>query len=346
MPDGIFGYSCLGISVTMTCPLKCAHCITKSTPHVRDDMSVDEALKYLYDAQGAVDHVSFTGGEPFLKPARLRTLVREAKDAGYVVSVMTSGFWGRDKRQATRQLAELQELGLDMLGVSLDRYHLEFIDEGRCVNIAEACDALGIHVAVRVITTPSDNYGDHVRTLLSHTGAEVHVNFLVKLGRAEEFAEEDFKFSSRPPRETCETVTAADVVPGGVVYACCGPGLYMHEANPLILGNAQEESLGLILERGLTNPFMKVINTRGPVGLLEDLQENGFGHLVKLRERYTDACQLCLDICNSSEAVEALRRIYARPDIRRDQNAMQFLKMVRESQAVRRIRRPMDRPHA
>jgi hypothetical protein len=65
-----------------------------------------------------------------------------------------------------------------------------------------------------------------------------------------------------------------------------------------------------------------------------------------VRDRYADACQLRLDICNSSEAVAALRGIYDRPDTRRSQNAMQFLKMVRDHQSARRIRRPMDRPNA
>jgi pyruvate-formate lyase-activating enzyme len=342
-PPGIFGYTCLGVSVTMTCPLQCAHCITESSPHVRDEMSVEEALGYLREARGVIDHVSFTGGEPLLKRARLETLVAEAKRAGYIVSVMTSGFWGKHRGHAFETLRRLKELGLDMLGVSLDRFHLEFIEEDRCINIAEVADELEIPVAVRVVIEKGDDYGDRVKQILSHTRADVHVNYLVKLGRASSFSDSSFNSCSHLPRETCETVTAADVVPGGDVYACCGPGAYMTRENPLLIGNAQQESLRTILERGLANPFMKVINTRGPYGLLADLRAHGQGDLVKTRARYTDACQLCLDICNNPQAVEALTSIYSEPQMARTQTAAQFLKLVGDYQSLQEARRRPSR---
>ena len=330
MNKGIFGYSCLGISISMACPLHCAHCITESGPDISKEMPTHEAVQYLRDAKGAIDHVSITGGEPFLDVRRLEVVVREAKALGYVVSVMTSGFWAGDSEETFKILRRVKAHGLNMIGVSLDRFHLEYIDEQRCVHIAEAADRLGLPVAVRVIVSPNDNYGDHVKSLLTHTQAKVHVNFLVRLGRAADFQEHFFKASRHPPRETCETVTAVDVVPGGEVYACCGPGQYMDRGNPLYLGNAQRETLHTILERGLQNPFMKVINTRGPRGLLMDLKENGHGTMVPIRESYPDACQLCLDICNNPLAVQTLRNIYADTGVHRQQNAAQFLKMAGE----------------
>ena len=338
MNAGIFGYTCLGISVTLRCPLECAHCITNSSPRVTEEMSTEEALGYVRAAAGVVDHISITGGEPLLDRARLRAVIAEGKRLGYIVSVMTSGYWGRTPEGAHATLAELQALGLDMLGISLDEFHLAYVEEDRCRHICEAADVLGVPVAVRCIRRRGSDYGDHVRALLAHTKAEVNVNDLVKLGRAEDLDDKDFQRCAHAPRDRCETVTAADVVPGGIVYACCGPGLYMREHNPLVLGNALEEPLSDILERGLSNPFMKVINTRGPVGLLEDLQAAGRGDLVRQRSRYTDACQLCLDICNSPPAVEALEELYSDPDTRRTQNALQFLKMVGEQQELDRVR--------
>jgi len=302
-------------------------------------MPLDEALKYLRDARGAIDHVSVTGGEPFLNRARLEMIVAEAKALGYIVSIMTSAFWARDADDTRRTLRRLRTLGLDMIGVSLDRFHLAFVDEQRAINVAEAADELDLHVAVRVISASNDDYGDHVKAILEHTRAEVRVNYLVKLGRASTLPDVMFKSVKHVPRERCETVTAADVVPGGDVYACCGPGLYMSESNPLIIGNAQRENLFDILERGLCNPFMKVINTRGPNGLLEDLEAHGCGDLVKIRDTYTDACQLCMDICNNPEAVEVLQSIYARKEVRREQNAAQFLKMVADYKSAQVARK-------
>jgi len=294
-------------------------------------MTTEEALKYLRDGAGAIGHVSFTGGEPFLRFERLRTVVAEASNLGYIVSVMTSAYWAADDSTTITKLRELQTRGLQFVGVSLDRFHLEFVSERNCIRVAEACDTVGLNLAVRTIVERDDDYGEHVRKILSHTRAEVNVNYMVKLGRAKQFTQIAFNTSPRPPRERCETVTAADVVPGGDVFACCGPGLYMKRTNPLLLGNAQRESLYSILERGLQNPFMKVINTRGPIGLLEDLTANGLGGLVVIRPVYEDACQLCLDICNNPEAVGALETLYSVESVRREHSALQFMKMFADS---------------
>jgi MoaA/NifB/PqqE/SkfB family radical SAM enzyme len=323
----------------MACPLMCAHCITESGPRVKNEMTTAEALQYIRNAQGTVDHVCFTGGEPFLRRSRLEWLIREAKRRGYIVSVMTSGYWAVNSQTTEQILGKLHKLGLSFVGVSLDQYHLPFVKEDYCVHIAEAADALGLQLGVRIISPPGDTYGAHVKELLSHTKAHVKVNFPVCLGRAERLPQISFNSCSAPPRERCETVTAVDIVPGGDVYACCGPGLFMKRANPLVLGNAKRESLRAILERSLDNPFMKVINTRGPVGLLEDLRQRGRGNLVPIRGRYTDACQLCLDICNDPVAVEALRSLYSDLALRREQNALQFLKLFAEYRATQEAQR-------
>lgn len=336
--DAIFSFTCLGISVTMQCPLRCRHCITESGPEASKQMTEEEALHYIHTARHAVDHIGFTGGEPFLDQKRLIRLIEAAKAEGYVVSVMTSGHWGVRVDHAHDILSRLKAAGLDMLGVSLDRFHLDFIDTSRCRNIAEAAGNLGIPVAVRVIAEPDDDFVDQVKALLAHTKASVHAHFPVRLGRAMELEASSFRHSITPPSDKCETVTALDIVPGGTIYACCGPGPYMKDDNPLVLGNALNDDLFDILQGALSNPFMKVINTRGPKGLLDDLQAHGFGDLVPIRDHYTDTCQLCLDVCNNSQAVSVLRDIYARPDIRRTQNALQFAKMVGEFLEIQRFR--------
>ncbi|MCZ7392070.1 MAG: radical SAM protein [Candidatus Methanoperedens sp.] len=336
MPNGIFSYTCLGLSVTLACPLTCRHCITNSSPHIRDQMSIQEAFSYIREAKGIVDHISITGGEPFLDLSRLRTLIAEAKKCGYIVSVMTNAYWAVDWKFTYTTLANLKKDGLDVLGVSLDPYHLEFIGEDRCIRVAEAADSLEIPVHVRVISAKGDNYGDHAKSILNHTNADIHVHHPVRLGRACSLPMEHFCVCHSPPADACETVTALDIVPGGDVYACCGPGKYMKKSNPLYLGNASRESLREILERGLTNPFMKVINTCGPKGFIKDLHDRGLSSLLTLRRRYSDTCQLCLDVTNNPKIVKALQNIYADKNIQREKNALQFLKMFQEYKALPR----------
>ena len=330
MSGGVYAYATLGLSLTHTCPFSCAHCIVNCGPAVEDEMSTAEAFHYIGSLDKEIGHISFTGGEPFLNLPRLEKVIKEAKRLGYAVSVMTCGFWAGTPKRTHRILQRLQDLGLDMMGVSLDRFHLEFVGEDRCVNICQACASLNLPVSVRVLIPPEDHYGQHVREMLRDTKALIYVNHFVRCGRARSLPVHFFRTSKKPFAHVCETIKAVNVSPGGNVYACCGPMQDMHPTNPLVLGNALTDKLSDILRKGLSNPFMKVINTRGPVGLFQDLQEQGYANLVKNRRFYTDACQLCLDICNSAPLVRILETIYADPDIRRTQNAAQFKKIFHE----------------
>lgn len=175
-----------------------------------------------------------------------------------------------------------------------------------------------------------DDYGAFVADLLEPTSAEVQVCRVTRLGRAETLPVNAFHSYGRIPLGACETVADLDIIPGGNIYACCGPGLFMNEHNPLLLGNARHEDLAEVLDRARSNPFMKVINTRGPAGLLEDLDEAGGGHLVPRRATYTDICQLCLDVCNNRQAVEVLATRYGATAEGQSLNADQFYKLVKD----------------
>lgn len=94
---------------------------------------------------------------------------------------------------------------------------------------------------------------------------------------------------------------------------------------------------------------MKVINSRGPSAMLDDLARIGKADLVPVRKRYRDACQACLDVCNRPAAVAALSEHYAEEAVARDIVARQFLKMVEDKKGVdraRAVRRPEDSAHA
>jgi 7-carboxy-7-deazaguanine synthase len=70
------------------CPLRCVWCDTSYAFSGGQTMSLPEILGEV--AQHGVHHVCVTGGEPLAQPASL-PLLRELSDAGYSVSLETSG---------------------------------------------------------------------------------------------------------------------------------------------------------------------------------------------------------------------------------------------------------------
>lgn len=80
------------------CPLRCSYCDTEYAFHGGERMAMDEVLQRVADT--GVRHVCVTGGEP-LAQKECRTLLSRLCDAGYVVSIETSGaidFRGLDPR--------------------------------------------------------------------------------------------------------------------------------------------------------------------------------------------------------------------------------------------------------
>ncbi len=100
--------------LTYSCPLQCPYCYNGvDFAFHRDDLTTEQWLDALRQARalGAVQ-LGFTGGEPMLRPD-LETLVREGRQLGYCITLLTSGMLMTEKR-----LQALKEAGLDGVQVA------------------------------------------------------------------------------------------------------------------------------------------------------------------------------------------------------------------------------------
>ena len=70
------------------CPLRCQYCDTEYAFHGGEPLSIEDILAKVGSRR--VHHVTVTGGEPLAQPA-CRELCRRLADAGYQVSLETSG---------------------------------------------------------------------------------------------------------------------------------------------------------------------------------------------------------------------------------------------------------------
>ncbi|MCX6696769.1 MAG: radical SAM protein [Methanoregula sp.] len=115
------------ILTTYMCTLTCEHCFVCSSPNAQGTISPSQVTALLdqTDALGTVDTIYFEGGEPFLFYPVLVDGVKQARDRGYKVGIVTNGYFATSDENARLFLQPLKDLGIADLSVSDDVFHYE-----------------------------------------------------------------------------------------------------------------------------------------------------------------------------------------------------------------------------
>jgi MoaA/NifB/PqqE/SkfB family radical SAM enzyme len=249
----------------------------------------------LIDTQ-PVKIVTAHGGEPFLCPGVLRSMVKTAGSLGISSWVITNGFFADDERSAREILRSLTDLGLSGITFSVDAFHQEFIPIESVRTGIEAALSAGIEtVAVDSYLIGSGSPYD-VRTsrlLEALEGLEeVQFNeFYARCeGRAADLLIEEWDPKGVPEGECrlpywiggdLSDPDGIEIDPAGNVTLC--PGVR--------IGNARRTSLSQVLESydPMLHPILRVIREKGPIGLLDLARSRGY----RGDERFLDECHLC-----------------------------------------------------
>jgi hypothetical protein len=278
-------------------------------------MRPEQARRYLKALSRYTRSTCFTGGEPLLFHQEIVELTSVAKSLGLKVSLVTGAGWVRDEVATRKKVEELAEAGLDNMLISWDAYHEEFLPRDSAVMLARLAVEEGIGVDVRTIL-PAGASDDGYRTAFGELPIEFEIGRVLRLGHAESLPAETFHWTEGPPKGVCGLVLRPAVEPDGKVYACCGPSLYSRESSPLIIGDAEAEPLEDILERAVRDPLLEIISLLGPYGLYLLLKDHPEARgRFKERSQYTGICELCLDINNSPDLVEAVRERLQDPKV-------------------------------
>lgn len=296
-------------------------------------MDPEDAAGYIEEAVRISPNLCFTGGEPLLYAEEIQRLVGLARDRGLAVSLVTGCGWAKDEDRIEPVLSGLAQAGLGLMVISWDPFHEPFVRRETAVRVARCAARLGlrprIRSAFRAFDTPETRaryFSDFAPYAEKHEASEV-----VPVGRAAGLPEESFEWSSDPPRGFCPSVVLPVVGWDGTVYACCGPSLDAKPGSPLILGNALEEPLERILERGRGDPVLHAIHAIGPRVMAELIEREG----DPSSERFSGICQLCLMLTNDPSLVVRLREKLAEPALRL---AIPALLLARKAKEAIRIR--------
>ncbi|MFB0543173.1 MAG: radical SAM protein, partial [Candidatus Bathyarchaeia archaeon] len=296
----------LGLILTYRCNASCRHCYFNAGPSKTEEMSKREALNYLDQAAefSTLRMVSLTGGEPFLLPELLREALSHASDMGLKTEVVTNCFWAENEEGTREQLGSLADAGLDVINISADDFHQEFIPFNYVRNCYEAAKELGLKITILCSVSKSsrlrvekivDLLGDaNIQILgggtlapdITKAYAMAVETAFIPAGRGSQIPRGEWIIGHSPAIGPCPHVLRDIAIePSGGVLPCCSAAGHIGSLN---LGNAKREPLSRIIKRANRREVFNVLARRGPQGLL-DITEGD------IQGNYVNECHLCYE---------------------------------------------------
>lgn len=256
-----------------------------------DRLDIAVALRFLEDAHGhGIEHLGFTGGEPFLYPEFLTAVCRRAAELGFRFDkIMTNGVWFEDQPQLHDVLSQLKQAGFSgKLGLSVDKFHGMYtakladfcrtaraiFDRDNVVSISYASrhpesGLEPVHALANELNGVVE-WSDLLRRFLlvaPDCTMTLNWNHLAPVERAEKFEgawdgvwfEEDY----------CEGPGQALIVnPRGEVKPCCG---FASDLDQLTIGNIHHDDVATIIRHGREHPYVGKIFREGLSAIRDEI---------------------------------------------------------------------------
>lgn len=303
-------YETLGVQVTNTCNMTCAHCITESSPATRGDLSWGEISAAVRSAAPHIDGVCVTGGEPMLRPELTLRTIGLTRDLGLIPSMTTNGFWSRTEEEARGVFRQLVGAGLAKMGVSFDRFHDRIVNAATLERLLTVGDETDIDIKIHYCGDQAD---DAYRTITDVAGrhkAEILPSEVLPFGRGRRIAIRRNANVDHVPDAACGVAVRPVLTPEGDLYTCCGPARGARSDSPLRLRASTDTGVGDALRSGASNALLNMVHTQGPRALYDrlspDAQRRVAGRL--LDESF---CALCRAITDDPAAVAELEAVLA-----------------------------------
>lgn len=237
----------------------------------------------------SINEVGISGGEPFLFPDLLQSVVAYAGTKGYTSSVTTNGFWGRSPAMRDR-LVSLNEVGLRALCISSSIFHQEFLAPDRLRAAVRSALGAGLAVTVNVVETADFGRPQIDEVLSEFAGSYAIVAMpLLPAGRgATDAHAEEFGDRIALPVGSCRRhFSKLAIDRAGDAYPCCSPGGF---TPPLRLGNVQKDGLSAIVAASGESRLLAILEEVGPAFFLPFLRA---ANDTALPEQFSDQCHLC-----------------------------------------------------
>jgi pyruvate-formate lyase-activating enzyme len=308
----------LTFTMTLACPLKCAHCIVDAGPEKGyTTMPLEVAERYAAQMPELYEYgirmISFTGGEPLLARPQLRVMSDAAAAVGMSCGVVTAAHWANSPERARAVVEDFP--GIAVWDLSLDVYHQPYLPYQYVRTAYEAARDCGRFSIVRFAyhdpPTPED---EEAAAFVESFAApeDVRSQRIRAVGRAEDqstpLAQADTTFLK--PCMTKGLVIRYD----GTTAPCC-INLVEERRHPFQFGDARTRPLKDVHAEYVRHPLLQMIRVLGFGEVAGWLKQAGLDHVLPA-EMPEDVCDLCPHIVSHSEAAALLMEKCSEPETR------------------------------
>lgn len=294
------------VVLTSRCNALCTHCTTSCGPRVKQYLSDEDIARVMSEAAGIEDGVPLrfhlTGGEPFLDFERLLNTVSIGARLKGSVSVVTNAFWAKSESVARDKLEALQATGLSLMGVSVSRFHQQYVPlENARIALKTAAD-LGLETQLKGAVTMSDLVpGGLLAEWQSKLDADVIDIFPVipYLREGAELPDSEYYREDGLPPDRCPSEILC-VESDGAARSCCGSGV---SGSFLSLGSVRDDDIATLHRRLEHSGKQRILREQGPIAFARGAIDAGLKNL--LRSQYAGPCDLCAHVASDPK----LRRV-------------------------------------
>lgn len=268
----------LHLLLTYQCTFECDHCFVWGSPWQTGTMSIDSIREILRQARdlSSIEWIYFEGGEPFLYYQSMLQGIKEAKQQGFKVGIVSNGYWATSQNDARLFLLPLSGL-VDDLTVSSDLFHYAEKESRHSKYIQEIAQELNIPSGVITIEKPEITPCSSVGQI-----PEEEVSVMYR-GRA---AEKLVSAATLHPASQFDHCPHEDLVNPGRVHI--DPFGSLNLCQGIVIGNLFATPLSEICATYSpeSHPIIGPLLLGGPFELARQ-------HQVSLEAVYADACHLC-----------------------------------------------------
>ena len=306
-------------ALTDACNLHCPHCFVQRE---KRSLNADDAATFLRnvskytapDGLPYINKVGFSGGEPFLCPDFLCTVIKEAVELNMNFDrIMTNAVWWNSEEQLKKTLSKIYDAGYDgKIGISFDNFHAQQAEK-----IAHFCtiateiwqdpELLVIQSVIDPSISPKDDM-QCLKNLAEVLSADIQTE-LKDDGTGEMAIENDdmfilvYRFKPSLQSENQKAWKSSVwfnedycqgpgnifyIHPDGNIAPCCG---FSNENKQLYIGNIHSD-FKEIMNNASENPMIKLCFEKGLSSIIKEKQHDFPG-------KTADICTFCDFICKS-----------------------------------------------
>ncbi len=157
------------LRVTSGCDIKCSHCYVTAGEGNIVSLSEDE-IKAIIDELANIPQVYkiiFSGGQATLLGKSLLRCISYAKgkDSGFEsIELDTNAGIGRSDTTAEFWISHLKASGLDLLRMSSDSYHREYLHEDYENRVVDWCKKVQLPLKILTVVSPDEKLKDNFHT--------------------------------------------------------------------------------------------------------------------------------------------------------------------------------------